>query len=416
VACIRKRRGKYVVDYRDALGRRRWVTCDTRRESERVLSERLSAVRRSAQPAIDPEVRVAAYAERWLALVAAGLKPRTLESYAGALRIHLLPLIGTQKLRELQRGQVKTLLAEKLTSGLSRATVRILHATLRTMLNAAIDDGVLAANPADKLGRYLRLVPVMAARQDGIKAFTREQLAAFLGATMDPEASHHDRRHLPFFLCLARAGLRLGEAFALQWQDLDFAAGKIRVVRAFSDGRLDTPKSGHGRTVDMSKELAQALRRHQLAAKTEGLKKGWRETPPWVFCSEEGTPLDKHNLYRVFRRLLARAELPSHFTPHCLRHTFASLLLQQGESPVYVQRQLGHASIKLTVDTYGKWLPIAPTRGGVDALDDRSGSKVVAESRSVRRGRPQLMEKISEPSRDRTEDPLIKSQVLCLLS
>ena len=113
MACIRKRRGKYVVDYRDAFGRRRWVTCDSRRESERVLSERLSAVRRSAQPVIDPEVRVGAYAERWLGLVAAGLKPRTLQSYAGALRIHLLPLIGTKKLRELQRGQVKTLLAER---------------------------------------------------------------------------------------------------------------------------------------------------------------------------------------------------------------------------------------------------------------------------------------------------------------
>jgi integrase len=53
-----------------------------------------------------------------------------------------------------------------------------------------------------------------------------------------------------------------------------------------------------------------------------------------------------------------RAKLPPHFTPHSLRHTFASLLLQQGESPVYVQRQLGHASIKLTVDTDGKWLPM----------------------------------------------------------
>jgi len=75
--------------------------------------------------------------------------------------------------------------------------------------------------------------------------------------------------------------------------------------------------------------------------------------------------------------------LPRHFTPHCLRHTFASLLLQRGESPVYVQRQLGHASITLTVDTYGRWLPIEPTRGRVDALDEKSGSKLVAESRSA---------------------------------
>jgi integrase len=57
-------------------------------------------------------------------------------------------------------------------------------------------------------------------------------------------------------------------------------------------------------------------------------------------------------------RLLKRAKLPLHFSPHSLRHTFASLPLQQGESPVYVQRPLGHASIQLTVDTHGKWLPM----------------------------------------------------------
>ena len=67
-----------------------------------------------------------------------------------------------------------------------------------------------------------------------------------------------------------------------------------------------------------------------------------------------------------------------HFTPHCLHHTYASLMLQAGESPVYVQRQLGHASIKLTVDTYGRWLPMG-NKVAVDRLDDAGvGSKAVA--------------------------------------
>ena len=79
---------------------------------------------------------------------------------------------------------------------------------------------------------------------------------------------------------------------------------------------------------------------------------------PWLFCSEAGTPLNTSNLRRVFRRVLKRAKLPEHFSPQSLRHTFASLPLQQGESPVYVQRQLGCPSLKLTVDTYGKWLPM----------------------------------------------------------
>ncbi|MBI4607925.1 MAG: tyrosine-type recombinase/integrase [Candidatus Rokubacteria bacterium] len=75
----------------------------------------------------------------------------------------------------------------------------------------------------------------------------------------------------------------------------------------------------------------------------------------------------------------------SSLTPHCLRHTYASLLLQAGVSPVYVQRWLGHSSIKLTVDTYGKWLPIG-NKGAVDRLDDASRSKMVATKGGVRAG------------------------------
>ncbi|MCC6968406.1 MAG: integrase [Nitrospira sp.] len=60
--------------------------------------------------------------------------------------------------------------------------------------------------------------------------------------------------------------------------------------------------------------------------------------------------------------------MPPKVTPHCLPHTYASLLLQQGESIVYVRRQLGYASIQLTVDTYGKWLPMG-NKAAVDRLD-----------------------------------------------
>jgi site-specific recombinase XerC len=77
-------------------------------------------------------------------------------------------------------------------------------------------------------------------------------------------------------------------------------------------------------------------------------------------------------------RILKKANLPLH--RHCLRHTYASLMLQQGEPVAYVQRQLGHASIQLTVDTYGKWLPME-SQAAVDRLDAQileSGSKMVA--------------------------------------
>ncbi len=174
-------------------------------------------------------------------------------------------------------------------------------------------------------------------------------------------------------------------------------------------------KSGHGRTVDMSRQLAGVLRHLYVERKAETLRREWPDVPPWVFCSETGTPLNKSNARRAFNRLLKRADLPAHFSPHCLRHTFASLLLQQGESPVYVQRQLGHASIKLTVDTYGNWLPMG-NKAAVDRLDEGNGSKVVARLRPTGDGYVELPERNGEPWWDRTTDPLIKSQVLYQLS
>jgi integrase len=78
----------------------------------------------------------------------------------------------------------------------------------------------------------------------------------------------------------------------------------------------------------------------------------------WVFASEAGTVLDGTNVRKIMTRILNKANLPLHFTPHCLRQTYASLMLQQGERVAYVQRQPRHASIQLTVDTYGKWLPM----------------------------------------------------------
>jgi len=177
--------------------------------------------------------------------------------------------------------------------------------------------------------------------------------------------------------------MRLGEALALQPEDLDTTAKMLRISRAFSEnGILDTPKSGHGRTVDMSQSLTDALVTQELGRRQEKLKYGWAELPPWLFVTKTGTPLDPANVRRAMQSLLKKAKLPLHFTPHCLRHTYASILLADGVSPVYVQEQLGHATIELTVSTYGRWLK-KQAPGVLDRLDMamnfERGSKVVAD-------------------------------------
>jgi integrase len=108
------------------------------------------------------------------------------------------------------------------------------------------------------------------------------------------------------------------------------------------------------------------LRAQATQRKAKKLRHSWSELPAPFFCSQAGTYPDPRNVRDAFARVVKAAKLP-HFTPHSLRHTFASLLLVAG-TDVYVSRMLGHASIQETVDTYGRWLP-ANRPGALDVLD-----------------------------------------------
>ena len=151
--------------------------------------------------------------------------------------------------------------------------------------------------------------------------------------------------------------------------DIDFHSRFAEVRRNYVDGTLTTPKSGKGRRVDLSVHLTDTLKALLLERKKETLQKGWGEVPPWVFTSEVGTMMDPDNFRkRVWPKLLAKAGLRQ-VRIHDLRHTFASLLIQQGESLAYIRDQLGHHSIQITVDTYGHLVP-GGNRQAVDRLDD----------------------------------------------
>jgi integrase len=66
-----------------------------------------------------------------------------------------------------------------------------------------------------------------------------------------------------------------------------------------------------------------------MTRKEENLKSGWTELPPWLFVTKEGMSVDSANVRRAMLRVLKAAKLPLHFMPHCLRHTYASILLAE---------------------------------------------------------------------------------------
>jgi integrase len=382
MACVRKRRGKYVVDWRDGAGARHWRTFEKKGDADEFRDKIGPHARHRVTPNVAATVMTQEYVEYWKRQVALTVKPRTLARYLEIFALHILPRFQKVRVRDLDRGRIKAFLTDKLSEGLQKRTVRNIQAVLRALLNAAIEDGLIASNPAAKLGRVLKLSVSRSTTQEEIKALTKDQRHVFLQT-----AYQIAPRYYPLFFVLAGTGMRLGEALALRPEDIDYSTKSIRIARAFSeDGALDTPKSGHGRTVDFSQALSEALQTHVLTLKEDKLKYAWTEVPSWLFVTKAGTVLDPANVRRAMLRILKAAKLSEHFTPHCLRHTYASILLSEGVSPVYVQEQLGHATIELTVSTYGRWLK-KKAPGALDRLDFvaelASGSKVVAKAGSV---------------------------------
>jgi integrase len=207
-------------------------------------------------------------------------------------------------------------------------------------------------------------------RREKIAFLTRDELAKLLDACQE-----HFPAHSPFVLCLARTGMRIGEGVALQWGDIDFNSRFAEVRRAINDGKVSTPKSGKSRRVDLSAQLTKVLKAHLTSQKAETLRKGWKEVPTWVFTNEVGNPLHPDNFRnRVWPKLLAKAGLRK-IRIHDLRHTYASLLIAQGESLAYVKDQMGHHSIRVTVDTYGHLVP-GGNKAAVDRLDDAPAATI----------------------------------------
>ncbi len=336
-----------------------------------------------------PALTFSEYAERWLqSHVAVHLKPSTAQGYRSLLEARLLPKFGSLPFTQITRNAIRAFLAELVDSGkVRRNTIRNAVACLRSILQHAVEDGILASNPATALGRFNR--PQI---QDRVPEFLlREEAERFLET-----AKEFCPDRYPLFLTALRAGLREGELLALQWDDIQFGqSGEdpnryILVQRNLTHGQFTTPKSGRSRKVDLNVQLREVLIEWRDQLTLRAFEQGKTIIREFVFPSEKGSPLDGSNIYhRDFRPCLEAAGLRP-VTFHALRHSFASHLLQSGASLLYVKEQLGHSSIQVTADIYGHLLPSANI-AWVDALG--SGT---SPQQNATQAQPRKNEKLSE--------------------
>jgi integrase len=297
--------------------------------------------------------------------------------YKQVVRDHLEPALGNKKLDEITREDIRLLIAQKVNEKLSKATVRNIIAPLRQMLGHAVDEEIISSNPARKLGRFSKETSAKANAKK-IVPYTAEEVQILLQRAEQRSFDLH-----VFLLTAVLTGMRLGELLGLQWGDLDIISKCIHVKRAVTRRRIETPKNHLQRPIDMSDELLRNLQELQRRRKEEWFGKG-KKMPEWVFCDEDGDFTNEYNFrkrkfYPLFKKKGEDSSLDlRQIRLHDLRHTYASLMLQQGESVTYVKEQMGHHSIQVTVDLYGHLIP-----GANRAAANRLQARILPASRSV---------------------------------
>ena len=273
------------------------------------------------------------------------VRPSSHQTYRGYLDHHIKPYIGNIPLTklsslDLQRlykkllsdGRVDRIESKKQPKGLSAKTVRNIHQIISSALKLAIEQRLIARNPADGCA-------LPKAERKEMQTLPVEQLTSFLREAKDSGV-------FALYYIDLTTGLRRGELLGLKWSDIDLEKGDLRVQRQI--GRIN------GKIIEMPLKTKNAYRTLPLSADAiDVLMQQRRKTgnSEWVFPSPTGGPMSPDSVLHMLHRVLKRAGLPK-VRFHDLRHTFATLALQNGVDIKTVSGMLGHFSAGFTLDTY----------------------------------------------------------------
>ncbi|MFJ5657956.1 tyrosine-type recombinase/integrase [Streptomyces microflavus] len=360
----------------------------TRKDALAKLTEKIAASNRGLLVAA-ADSTVSAYLTYWLNGVAVHhLRENTHTRYAAAIRLHLNPGLGVKKLARLTTRDVRTFLDGLRTTcqccaqerdvvrrsccaigqccdkRLSPLTVTYVHAVLKSALEHAVREDELPRNVA-------RNVKTTTPRPRRFQPLTATEARQFLQTAAD------DRLHALYELAL-RTGLRKGELLGLHWEDLDLDGGTATIHRSLQRTRsqgltvLNTKTLASERRIALPTECINSLKIHQERQQEERQVAG----PGWadnglVFTTPKGRPLDPTNLTRRFLRLLHKAGLRT-IRFHDLRHSTATLLLEQGIDLVVIKELLGHAHIGVTAGVYAH-VRLRLQRHAIDTLGEALG-------------------------------------------
>jgi integrase len=295
---------------------------------------------------------VEAFMKRWLTNSKSSLRPKTWHQYEQITRDYISPDLGKIKLVALRPDLIQTVYDKHLDAGVGVRTVQLVHSVLRRCLNQAVKLGILQRNPT------VATSPPKAEYKE-MKFFDAGQ-AQLLLITSKAKGD----RYATLYQLALTTGMRQGELLGLQWKDINWDKRILRIQRQLSripGGKLkyEKPKTRSSvRALSLGEATIIALKEHQMQQFHETNQAGTRwQDFDLIFPSSTGTPTNPFNLYyRSFKPLLKDAGLPD-IRFHDLRHTAASLMLNNGVSVLAASKRLGHAQPSITLNTYGHLVP-----------------------------------------------------------
>ena len=351
----RRKDGKWCasVSYVSPEGtrKRRVMYANSRAKAKARLKEAIRALE-DGTPLVESKETLRRFAEVWSAqhLPASGRKPSTIRQYRRCLEYYVLPHLGSTKLKDLSPLSVEAWTISLRESGLAGATVRSAFNVLSAMMATAQRDGLIRRNPCSVVSRPQ-------ARNSEATYYSPEEVRALL--------ANSPKDFRPLVYLLAYTGLRIGEALALRWSDVDFEAGSLRVSGSLARTesgveRLDPKTPRSARAIPLVAPVISAIKDQRRFQAKDRLAAGsaWQEHD-LVFATSVGSPRDYRNELRRFQSVAREIGLKGGF--HALRHSAATALIDAGVPLPTVSSILGHARTSITLDVYGHALPKSTT-------------------------------------------------------
>jgi integrase len=346
---------RYSLGTDPATGKRRMATSTVkgnRRAAEKELRRLLRALDTGEH--VDPtRMTVREWLTAWLAAVREEVSPKSHERYSEIVGNFLAPELGNLPIVKLGPVHISAAYTRWATEGrrdgkpggLSPRTRRHVHRILKAALGRAVEQQVVARNPADAFKKRLPKVE----RQEMV-TLTAEQAAKLL------ESIKHSRLYWPVLIALS-TGMRRGETLALRWRNIDLERGTVRVVESLEQTkaalRFKAPKTEKARAITLPSFAVEELRRLKRQQAEELLALGVRQSGETLACGRhDGKPMPPRSLTHEFAKIAGRLKDVPRARFHDLRHSHATQLLSAGVHPKVAQERLGHSTITTTLDLY----------------------------------------------------------------